>query len=336
MRILAVRIGRAGDIIMTTPALSAIFDNYPNAEVTVLTGPDGRRILKNFHPRLSEIWVWNRSSLHNLADKRKIVTKLATHSFDIIFCFDTSSRIIGIFKNSTAKFYQPIPGSSQKHSSAIYLEIVEQACGALKKPYYAQLPVDDDASKAVNEELMEHGISPDDMVIMLHPSYSGYTSNPVKKLLNRKNRSLIHRLWNPANFSKLAELLTSHITKNGSTPKVIIDLVPEEAPLGESILRSSHNPVTLLLVKPNFERYKALIKRADLLVVPNTGPMHIAAAVGTKIVALFSNWSPEDCGPYMEPSLFKIIRAEDMPESQQGLNAISPETVMTACKELLD
>ena len=188
MRILVVRIGRAGDIVMTTPALSAIFDNYPNAEVTVLTGPDGRRILKNFHSRLREIWVWNRSSLHNLADKRKIVTKLATHSFDIIFCFDTSSRIISIFKHSTAKFYQPIPGSNQKHSSAIYLEIVEQACGALKKPYYAQLPVDDDASKAVNEELMEHGISPDDMVIMLHPSYSGYTSNPVKKFLNRKNR----------------------------------------------------------------------------------------------------------------------------------------------------
>ena len=336
MRILVVRIGRAGDIIMTTPALSAIFDKYPNAEVTVLTGTDGPRLLKNFHSRLREIWVWNRSGFHNFFDKRKILNKLSAQSFDIIFCFDTSKHIMSLFKNSSAELNHFTTNTTSKHCAAHYLAIVEQAGGALEKQYFAHLPVGHAASQRVNNELMTHGISPEDVVIMLHPSYSGYTNNPVKKFLNRNNRSIGHRLWSPANFSRLAELLTSYKTNDGSTPKVIIDLMPEEIPLGESILRDCHSPITLLNVKPDFERYKALIKRANLLVVPNTGPMHIAAAVGTKVVALFSNWNPEDCGPYMDASLFRIIRAEDMSEPQQGLNSISAETVMISCKELLD
>lgn len=336
MRILVVRIGRAGDIIMTTAALSAIFDKYPDADITVLTGTDGPRLLKNFHSRLSEIWVWNRSGLHSFFDKRKILKQLAAHPFDIIFCFDTSKHILGLFKNSSAELNTMVENTTSNHCSAHYLAIVEKAAGTLGKKYFAHLPVDRAASQRVNDELMTHGISAEDTVIMLHPSYSGYTPNPVKKFLNRNNRSLGHRLWSSYNFSRLAELLTSYKTNDGSTPKIIIDLMPEEATLGESILQNCQCAITPLNVKPDFERYKALICRANLLVVPNTGPMHIAAAVDTKVVALFSNWNPEDCGPYMDPSLFRIIRAEDMSEPQQGLNSISPETVMIACKELLD
>lgn len=43
MKILVIRIGRAGDMVMITPALSALIDKYPNAEITVLTSPDGDR-----------------------------------------------------------------------------------------------------------------------------------------------------------------------------------------------------------------------------------------------------------------------------------------------------
>lgn len=336
MRILVVRIGRAGDIVMSTPALNAIFDKHPDADITVLTSPDGRRLLKDFHPRLSDIWVWDRTGLFGFLNKKAIKQKIAKNTFDIIYCLDTDKRITSLFSNNTAIFHSHTSHDPSRHCASSYLHIIEQAEGKLDKDYYAYLPVDSKASVRVDEELEQRGITRKDTIIMLHPSYSGYTTNPVKAYLNRNNRSLIHRFWPSENFAELADKLAPYRTDDGITPKVIIDLIPDEAPLGQDIINNSHDSVTLLQVKPDFERYKALIKRADLLVAPNTGPMHIAAAVGTKVVALFSDWNPVDCGPFMDPSQFKIIRAEDMPDSEYGLAAISPATVFTACKNLLN
>ena len=336
MRILIVRIGRTGDIVMTTPALNAILDKYPDASITILTGPDGRRLLKGFHPRIKDLWIWDRSGMHGFFGKRKILKMLASNTFDIIYCFDTSNKIASLFDNSNARIYRQTSLDHSKHCAVNYLETIEAVTGNLDKAYYASLPVDPSAEEGVKNELLSHGIKPDNIVVMLHPSYSGYTTNPIIKFLRKNNHSLIHRFWPPENFGRLADLIATHTTGTGSTPKIIIDLVPEEAPLGTAVLKHSEKHIELLQVTPNFERYKALIKRADLLVTPNTGPMHIAAAVGTKVVALFSDWNPSDCGPYMINSSFRIIRAEDMKHPEKGLSAIGPESVLESCKALLD
>jgi len=52
MKILVIRIGRAGDMVMITPALMALTKKYPDAEITILTSPNGRRILNDFHPQI--------------------------------------------------------------------------------------------------------------------------------------------------------------------------------------------------------------------------------------------------------------------------------------------
>lgn len=116
---------------------------------------------------------------------------------------------------------------------------------------------------------------------------------------------------------------------------VIMDLVPEDRELGEIIVRLSGNRAILFIPPLNFERYKALLQRMNLLVSPDTGPMHIAAAVGTSLVALFAGHDPRDCGPYVPDSQFRVLRAEDMSHPEQGLAAITSETVFNACKVFL-
>jgi hypothetical protein len=59
--------------------------------------------------------------------------------------------------------------------------------------------------------------------------------------------------------------------------------------------------------------------------------MHIAAAVGTPLVALFSHMSPRDCGPYVPAGNYTALRAEDTGHPELGLAAISPESVFSAC-----
>ncbi len=112
-------------------------------------------------------------------------------------------------------------------------------------------------------------------------------------------------------------------------------LLPDELSYGEKIVAQSNKKVLLLKSESTFERYKAMIQRADVLLTPDSGPMHMASALGTKIVAFFSMKDPGDCGPYMHPSKFIILRSEDSPHPERGINAIDVDTVYSACNKLL-
>jgi len=59
--------------------------------------------------------------------------------------------------------------------------------------------------------------------------------------------------------------------------------------------------------------------------------MHIATAVNTKIITLFSKHIPSDCQPFMADDQFTVLRAEDTQHPEQGLSAIKPEVVFRAC-----
>jgi len=59
--------------------------------------------------------------------------------------------------------------------------------------------------------------------------------------------------------------------------------------------------------------------------------MHLGAAVNTAIVAFFSMKDPADCGPYMDPDRFTILRSEDSDRPEQGIASISVDTVYEAC-----
>jgi len=330
MRALVVRIGRAGDLVMTTPALTAIINSYQDIQITLLTGPDGRRILKSFHPAIKEIWIWNRSGIGALFNKIKIRKKVRQAGFDMIFCFDTSERIASLFKGLDTKLYWRNTPDHLVHCSRSYLNLVEKAVGTKIKDIRPSLYLSPNAEQQVEKELKEYGISASDKVVMLHPSFSGSSHFRPKN-----PRSVKHRLWPARNFSELGDQLARLKLPDDTNPKVVIDLIPEEARLGEEIKKFSNGGITLLISPPNFERYKALIKRADLFVSPNTGPMHIASAMNTPIVTLFSDWDPAECGPFMQAEKFTALRAEDTPCPEQGLSAISVETVLNACKQQL-
>ena len=114
-----------------------------------------------------------------------------------------------------------------------------------------------------------------------------------------------------------------------------MDLLPEEKELGQKIVNASNDTITLLIPPPNFERYKATLSRMNFLIAPDTGPAHIAAAVGTNLVALFSGHNPNDCAPYTAMNKLKILRAEDCQHPELGLAAISAEDVFQASSAFL-
>lgn len=320
MHILAVRIGRVGDTVMMTPALSAILQCYPQAQLTILASPEGKVLLNDFHPNIKQIWTWDRHGLiKSYTDKRKLLQKIASTHFDRIYCFDTSKHMASLFDHAdTAEFHWFHDPTEPRHTARHYLDLVASSCDIRVEQFYNSLPVDAAYSKQVDQELAAFGITPDDIVVMIHPTYSGYS-----QLGMRKRKARIRKLWPADYYGELGKRLARHSIEDRPI-KPLIDLLPREMPLGRKIVNYSDGTITLLEPHINFGRYKALIARANLLLSPDSGPMHIASALGTRIVAFFSMREPTDCGPYMESSLFSILRSDD---PVKGIATIDVDTV---------
>ena len=329
MKILVIRIGRAGDMVMITPALSALIDKYPNAEITVLTSPDGQRILKNFHPNIINIWLLDRKKLFPFIQHQKIKRDIRQNDFQQIFCFETKASFAKLFSGSTAQHHilQDIAQSEINFADRC-LSLIDPTLS--KNQYPVFLPVLADAKLRAQNILQQIGITDSTFLIGIHPSYSG-----LGKKFGRNKKSLPHRNWPISHWGELCKLIKNYATESGHNIRIIMDLMPEEKELGLDIIKASQQSVELLTPAPDFERYKATLARMDLLIVPNTGPMHIGAAVGTNIVALFSIHNPKDCAPFTDENKLKILRAEDCQHPENGLAAISAENVFQASKVFL-
>lgn len=336
VRILAVRVGRVGDTVMMTPALTALLSYFPDAEITLLVSPVGKLLLKDFHPHIKALWTWNRSGLFTpTRDRHSILKKLKTQHFDKIFCFDTSPRIGKLFNSVDAEFHQYHGSEHLIHCARAYLEFLAHACRQPVVDCYNYLPVDTSDREQVDTELEKYGIHRDDKLLMIHPTFSGYSPVAI-----RKRHAKLRKLWAPENYGNLVKKIvqldadqTPH--NNNSRIKTMMVLLPDEFSFGEKIVRASDNNILLLKSESTFERYKAMISRADVLLTPDSGPMHMASALGTRIVAFFSMKDPGDCGPYMPAEDFIILRSEHTRHPDKGINAIDVDSVFNACKTLL-
>lgn len=329
MKILVIRIGRTGDMVMITPALNALHHKYPNAEITILTSADGRRLLKNFHPTINTFWILDRKKIFPFFQRRKIKQAIIKANFQHIYCFETKSSFTKLFSSSTAQQYilENIKNSEINFADRC-LKMIDPLYN--KKQFSIFLPIADGAKQRAQQLLHQSGIPDSTFLIGIHPSYSG-----LGKKWGRNKKSLAHRHWPTSHWGKLTQLIKNYAKEKNLNIQIMMDLMPEEKELGLDIVEASRHSVQLLMPQLDFERYKATLARMDLLIVTNTGPMHIAAAVGTNIVSLFSLHNPKDCSPFTNENKLIVLRAEDYLHSENGLAAISAEDVFQACQSFL-
>lgn len=321
MKILAIRIGRVGDIVMITPALSAITEAYPEAEIHVLTSPDGKRVLKDFSPQVTRLIVHDRKSLLAFYHVRKIEAALHQEKYDRVFCFELNPRFSDLSKRLTDNAFCIDYSNESAHYSRRCLEAVQRSVGEALKDYWITLPVTDEARVKARAILAAAGVTDNTFVIGLHPTYSG-----LKKVAWRRSKNAA-RLWPAQSFAELAKLIAAYGKNNNLDIRIIMDLMPDEVAVGEEIVRLSGGAVTMLTPPLDFERYKATLERMDILVISNTGPMHIAGAVGTHVVAFFGDVPPTDSAAYVAEGWNVNL----MPPSKE-IADITPQQAFDACK----
>jgi len=322
-RILAVRVGRGGDLVLVTPALRLLLDAYPQCEIDLWTGPDGPRVLRGFG--LARMLVEPRRFPDSWFARRRLAAG-TRNAYDRAYVFETDPRRARLAHQAAPQIHVLPQASPREHFADRCLDLVEHSLPAPLHRPWAQLPVDDAARSKAKAYLAQHGIDDARPLVGLHVTFSGSAQG-----IFARTRDLKHRVWPATQAAEFARALALE----RPDVRCVVDAVPDELPLLAPFLEQAGTAVTLLSGASDFERYKALLERLKILVTPNTGPMHFAAAVGTKVVALFSGWKASECGPFVPAERARIVRAEDMPQGERGLAAIPPNAVLQALQELL-
>ncbi len=325
-KILVVRVGRVGDMVMITAALNAILEHYKQAEVHVLTGNDGMRVLKGFNSRVTQFYDYNRKSLNPWWLRYKLKKLIGQEKYTHIFCFETNPGYLDLFSKSQASVHLITNCTPDRNFAWHCLQTVNRVIQS-DLNNWVNLKVYEIAKAESKQIFIDNGVDDEKFIIGLHPSFSG-----LKKIKFRSQRSLHERGWGEKNWAELAIKLMDYAQKNNKNIQIIMDLLEEDRKLGERIVALSNNTIKMIIPEMNFERYKATLQSMDLFITPNTGPMHVAGALGVKMVALFAVESPDNCGPYIPVEQYTAISAEDMPKSELGLVAISVDDVLVASK----
>ncbi len=320
-KILIVRVGLGGDLVMITPALRVLLDTFPAAEFHLLTTAEGRRVLHGFSDRITQTWLYHRRFPQTLWLQRKLKAAFRQESFTRIYVFENRGLYRSWLQDLTPAFYGLDQQSNEGHFSRQCLDLVG---GGSEHPWIS-LPVTDDGVRQARALLNDNGLTESTKLVGLHPTFSGSSFSLFK---DRKGEK--HRTWPGTHFASLAKILKSQAAEQGISLAMVIDALPEERPFIDPIVNASEGSIVLMTSPPNFQRYKGYLKTLDVLVSPNTGPMHFAAALGTNVVGLFSGWSVEDCGPYVPTEKFEVLEAGQTNDPDQGLAAIQPEKVAEA------
>jgi ADP-heptose:LPS heptosyltransferase len=147
-----------------------------------------------------------------------------------------------------------------------------------------------------------------------------------------------NRRWAPDRFAAVAEKIIEQFHS-----RVILLGGPAERHIASSIECGIHSAVANLSGKIPLEELPYVISRLDLLITNDSGPMHIAAATKTPLVALFGPEDPELFMPYTTPDLYRVVykpmccRPCDKGncEALLCLDQITPDEVLAACVDLL-
>ncbi len=147
-----------------------------------------------------------------------------------------------------------------------------------------------------------------------------------------------NRRWAPDRFAAVAEEIIGRFNA-----AVILLGGPADVPIASDIAVRIRSNVFNLAGKTSVDALPYIISRMDLLITNDSGPMHIAAAAKTPLVALFGPEDPKLFGPFTSPELYRVIQ-KDLPCRPCGdkkcvslscLNLITIEEVLAACCELL-
>ena len=345
-RILCVRLDSLGDVLMCTPAMRAVRQAVPGRTLTLLGAPSGAAALP-FVPELDDAIAWSapwtksaKSATTAAASPAPIAT-LAARGFDAAVIFTTYTQsalpaallcqLAGIplrLAHCRENPYDllsdwvpdPEPATLVRHEVQRQLALVQRVGCRSAGLGLSFVPRPADVT-AARSRLAAAGVDPDRPWILLHPGASAAS-----------------RRYPAAHWAHVLRLLAQQL----QLPLVLTGSA-EESELVDGIQFASAVPAISLAGRLALGELGAALRLAAVAVTNNTGPAHMAAAVGTPVVDLYALTNPQHT-PWNVRSrvLFhdvpcRFCYKSTCPEGHQAcLAGIEPQRVVDAVRALLD
>jgi len=303
VNILIVKLSAIGDVIHTLPALNAVRKHYPDAYITWLVEEAAAPLVQG-HKALDRVLVskrkrWlkefrSRSFLNTLREVRGFIKDLRDTRYDMILDFQAllksgilialvrGRRKIGFGKglehmeHSYLLLNERVPAVSMEHHALSRGLMLLNAIGVPTPDVEYNLPVSDDDRNKVNDLLQRYGVINPRRIVAV---------NPVAKWESK--------LWSNRKFVELADRIVDQYDVD-----VVFTGGPEDRPIIQDIMSAVNGRALNFAGHTTLKMLAALYEKTVLVVSTDTGPMHLAAAVGTPVVALFGPTAPRRTGPY--------------------------------------
>jgi len=334
-RLLIRAVNWVGDAVMTTPAIGAVREHFPQAEITLLANPLVAQLFSP-HQWIDRVITFDRNGSHQgLGGRFRLAAQLRKQAFDAAIILPNSfeSALIPWLAGIPVRLgkasdgrgfmltgrYRPDVPQPVCHEVEYYLDLVHHfgITGQARVPLLTVTPAEEQHAAA---RLAEQGISAGDFVIGINP---GAAYGSAKR-------------WYPERFAEVAGRLAA-----AWNAKIVIFGGPGETDIADGIERYLAGPCCNLAGKTNLRELMASIRRCNFLVTNDSGPMHIAAAFGVPLVAIFGSTDHASTSPYSDRAT--IVRKEvecapcklrECPSDHRCMTAVSADDVVQAALKL--
>ncbi|MDD5130190.1 MAG: lipopolysaccharide heptosyltransferase II [Candidatus Omnitrophica bacterium] len=338
-RILIARTDRLGDVLLSTPVIKALRQKYPQAYISMMVSPYTREALEG-NPDLDEVITFDKNIKNSKGwlATLKFAGILRKKKFDLAIVLHPTKRVhLLVFLAGIPKrlgydhkfgflLTDKIKHTKQygeKHESEYALDLVRfLGVEPLDKSLY--MPIKQESEKWVEDLFAQAQIKNGDQILVIHPTASCHS-----------------RIWPAARYAQVADRL---IQKYGF--KVVIVSGPGDVQKSQEVIKNMHSPALDLSGKTSISQLASLLKRCHLFISTDSGPMHVASALGIPVITIFgrsqAGLSPKRWGPLGEKSriLYKTVGctvclAHNCQKNFACLRATTVEDVLSAAELIL-
>ena len=310
-RVLVIKHGALGDIVLATGPFKSIRAHHPNARITVLTSEPYRAVLADC-PWFDDILIDDKPGFFDVAGRRRLKRALLGGRFDRVYDLQTSDR--------SNWYFSWFP----KHARPLWSGIARGCSHPHRNPNRDRLHT----RARQTEQLLEAGLSDvfEADLSWLQADLSEFAGLPqiYALLMPGGAARRPEKRWPAAHFARLSKYLGA-----AGVTSVLIGRDEEAAAFAE--ITADNPDVISLLNRTTIAQLTALARNCSIAIGNDSGPMHLAAAAGACCVVLFSDASdPGLCAPVATGA-----GSVDMLQ-QSRLPALLPEKVFeTAIKPLM-
>ena len=332
-KILVMRYRFIGDTVLTVPFLRNLRRAEPSAYIAWMVAPGSSDVVKGV-PYVDEMIYWDPETIHadsrgthrTFSAKLAFIKELRLHHFDKVYILkrSLSSAIIAWLSGARERIgfdtegrglllTRKVPYRHDRHEVENFLEVL-RADGVKVEDDFLEIWTTVQEEDRAKRILADGGVMSSEQKVVIHP----FSAVP-------------QRGWPLENFAELAIRLSKEA---GYRPIVVggtadIDTFKKVKPLfGEGTVD--------LIGKCTLRETIALLKQCDLFVGNDSGIMHLAAAAGTPLVALFGPQSPVKFGPWSRRARVIYKGMECSPCRQKFFSECEPSPRMRpACMEAI-